>query len=1600
MDSRDLTISPATSKGCGRRTACCDPQEGITVNFPLLISTPKTSAGGPADIPTLRLGNFACSAVVVAALAACGGGNTGSNEEASVVAGVAKSREAAMEAAGTTAAAADPAASGAVGNFFIGHTSDVVEAAETPVSLAFLNDHKAGAKGQVKNVGGKLYAGADRLRIYGQVMYGGATMPTKADAIKVAQRMRKEGFNGVRIFGVDTELAKSNTWSVTHLDQGYLNDDQTLNAGAMDLFDHFVYQLQQAGIYVQMPLHSSRIYLESKDCIDACEGIDNYMPSLIQSQKNFAMMFLNHVNPYTGKAYKNDPGVLAIEINNENSMSHRWSKGTFDEYLTNPALYPKYGVVLESLWRTWVQAKYPTAAAAATAWGATLANFAALKAPLRVDQATMSAQYYRDWSQFLGETEAAYHKDMHNYLKNTVGVTSLIMSTQSHYTTMYGREGTDILAFHSYHGPKATATGEFNPGNGRPIFTVPNKSVLMFAEPKDSGLFGVHERKAIDKPNMLTEYVARYGNQYLAEAEPLVSAYAGFQDMDAIYLTNAHNMNLNTNRDFYTGWYNNSVSAVSRVSAALSFRRGDVTAGQPFVLKQTKQNYINQTGVWKNWSLINFHFGGQARAPAWMNMYQQLVATPAEEAAVKANAPTDGVYTTTTGQMVWKGQDRITVNTPMTKTAIGLFRQKSVDLGSGVQVDIGNTMDNYAVVQLSSLAKGAVIPSGKMLLSLTGHWNVPGEYKYPRAPGSGTFSWGDDFPRIEAVPSTVRITTAMNIVVSALDATGARKASVPVVRKGAVVEFVTGPLYDTGWYLIEDAASVPANVAPNTAVTAPATAVAGTAVTISATATDSDGSIAKVEFFDGATLVGTDTTAPYAASWTPATGGTHSITSRATDNSGAETTSAPVVVTVTGGAANKAPTVGLTAPASATVGTATTLSATATDTDGTVSKVEFFDGTTLIGTDTTSPYSLTWTPTTAGAHSLTARATDNAGATATTAATSVNAVAATNKAPTASLAAPATATVGTAVTLTATATDSDGTVSKVEFFDGTTLVGTDSSSPFSLSWTPTAAGTRILTARATDNGGSATTSTAVSVTVAAPANKAPVAALSAPATGTVGTVVTLSAAASDSDGTVSKVEFFDGATLIGTDTSSPYSVAWTPATTGIHNLTARATDNAGSTTTSTAVAMSISAAANQPPTASLIAPATASLGKATSLVAVANDADGRVVNVEFLDGAGIVGSSATSPYSFNWTPKKTGNRSLTVRVIDDKGSVTTSAPVVVVVSQQVNQPPTASLSAPATATVGTAVALTATATDSDGSVAKVEFFEGAALLATDTASPFSISWTPTAVGSRSITVRATDNTGATTTSQVVTVTVSASVNKAPSVSLTAPSPVPLGETITLNASASDSDGQVAKVEFFDGTTLIGTDTSSPYTLAWKPATVGTHSLTVRATDNAGAVSTSVAFNVVVDWPATGGLLANYFANVTLAGAPAITRVEPVNVTYKAPATPGAGVAADYWSASWTGSVILPAAGTYTFQVIMDDGARISINGKVVANSWVNSGNVTYTSVAITGTAGQRIPVSISHFDNTGDSTVRLRWKSTPTGNVYWYDIPAGQLSPN
>jgi hypothetical protein len=707
-------------------------------------------------------------------------------------------------------------------------------------------------------------------------------------------------------------------------------------------------------------------------------------------------------------------------------------------------------------------------------------------------------------------------------------------------------------------------------------------------------------------------------------------------------------------------------------------------------------------------------------------------------------------------------------------------------------------------------------------------------------------------------------------------------------------------------------------VAPTVSISAPAnnsSATVGTAVTLNATASAGLGTtITSVQFLaDGVSIGAADTVAPYSVSWTPAAAGTVALTARVRDSNGTIITSSAVSINVaaspgTLAAVLNAPTNG----ATIALGTTTNFTATATTAGtATVTKVDFLVGSSVVGTALGAPFSTTWTPTGAGVFSVTTRVTDSNGATAVSSIANVNVTA-----PSVALTAPAAGsgvTLGTAVPLSAVATAASGTFSKVDFFAGATLVGTVnnpvSGATSTVSWTPTATGAVSLTARVTDSNTAVITSTAVAVTVAA---SVPTIAITSHANGAsipLGTSPTLIASAVALGGaTVTRVDFLAGTTTIGTvltpTLGSSYQVSWTPTASGITALTAKVTDSNGTTVTSATINVTVTAA----PAVALTAPAAGSgvtLGTAVPLSAVATAASGTVSKVDFFAGAAFVGTftpatpAANVTATFNWTPTATGAVSLTARVTDSNTAVITSAAVAVTVATSVPTIAITSHANGASIPLGTSPTLTANAAAFGGAtVTRVDFLVGSTIVGTALAptigANYQVNWTPTASGITALTAKVTDSNGTAVTSAIVNVNVTA-----PTVTLTAPTAgtiftLPIVTPIPLTATAASFSTTVAKVDFFVGTTLVGTSTPATLTAThtgtvnWTPTTAGPFSLTARVTDGNSAVTTSAAVSVTVVTSGLSVALTTPSANSSVTGNSTVLLSATATVT--APAT--------------------------------------------------------------------------------------------------------------
>src|ERR1035437_3677486 len=272
-------------------------------------------------------------------------------------------------------------------------------------------------------------------------------------------------------------------------------------------------------------------------------------------------------------------------------------------------------------------------------------------------------------------------------------------------------------------------------------------------------------------------------------------------------------------------------------------------------------------------------------------------------------------------------------------------------------------------------------------------------------------------------------------------------------------------------------------------------------------------------------------------------------------------------------APNSPPSVTITNPVTGTVFIApanVTIQASASDTDGTVTNVQFRIGSPILTNKPSAPFFAVTNNLAAGSYTLSAIASDNLGAKTTN---SVNIIV--DAPPSVTITNPASGAVFTApanVTVQASASDSDGTVTNVQFLIGSTVLTNKVTAPFSAVTNNLPAGNYTLSAIASDNLGAKTTNS-MSIIVDAPpsitiTNPASDTVLSAPAN------VIIKASASDTDGTVTNVQFLVGSIVLTNTAAVPFSAVTNNLAAGNYTLAAIASDNNGVKSTN-AVAISV-----------------------------------------------------------------------------------------------------------------------------------------------------------------------------------------------------------------------------------------------------------------------------------------------------------------------------------------------------------------------------------------------------------------------------------------
>ncbi len=603
--------------------------------------------------------------------------------------------------------------------------------------------------------------------------------------------------------------------------------------------------------------------------------------------------------------------------------------------------------------------------------------------------------------------------------------------------------------------------------------------------------------------------------------------------------------------------------------------------------------------------------------------------------------------------------------------------------------------------------------------------------------------------------------------------------------------------------------------------TAPAT------ISCAASVTANGHTITQVQFYNGATLLGTVAAAPYSYSWNSVSAGTYSLSAKAVYDSGSTIASTSTSVTVT---SVPLPSIALTAPvngASYAAPAAIGLAATVTANGHTITLVQFYNGATLLGAVAAMPYSFSWTNVSAGGYSLTAQAVYDPGSTVTSAPANVTCVNTTSV----TTIWPATAVPGTvddgpdsAVELGVKfRSDVAGSITGIRFYKATANTGTHLGHLWS------SAGTLLASATFAGESASGWQQVNFATPVAVAANTVYVASYYATVGHYSDDVSYFSSKGADNPplhALTNGVSGGNGVYAYGASSAFP-------------NQTWQADNYWVDVVWQAQLAPSLTSIAVTPANPTILAGAT------QQFTAIGTYSDGSTQN---LTSQATWVSSSIAVATVNGTGLATavsaGTTTLSAALNGVAGS---STPTVAA------NPPTIALTTPANGASYAAPAsinLAATITANGHTITKIQFYNGATLLSTVAAVPYSFAWTNVSAGSYNLTAQAVYDSGSTVASTPANVTVTNV--PLPSIALTAPvsgASYTAPAVIGLAASVTANGHTITQVQFYNGATLLGTVAAVPYSFSWANVSAGSYSLTAQAVYDSGGTVTSAPANV-------------------------------------------------------------------------------------------------------------------------------------------------------
>lgn len=605
------------------------------------------------------------------------------------------------------------------------------------------------------------------VRLMGTNLCYTANYLEKADADRLAALFRRMGYNTVRFHHYDVDLLKGG-WNAP-ISHDFAPDQ-------LDRLDYLFAAMKNAGLYVTIDLMSSRKFPKGeipgwdRDAHWDFKALFPIVPGAFDAFEKFAAKLLNHVNPYTGLAWKDDPALVSICPLNEDSIASVWK--------TNKPVEEAY----RARFNEWIAERGRTPPAA----------------DAKLEDSPLFAE-------FLNDVKIASNRRLAAFLKD-LGVRALVTGDNWWDTMIQTQTRADfdfvdnhLYADHPYGWPESrwnqkSALREKNIAYAMPGLKMPTR------------IFG--------KPFTVSEFNWCAPNQFRAEGGAMMGAYAALQGWDALYrFAWAHDRKditaLRAMRQFDTAV--DPLSMLTEKQIMLLFGRGDVKPAKRAMVYAVTMRDAARRGLGDMWSRglfpraftqqgFNARIGSQwiddGRALA--GAFDMVVAPePLADSAALGDRPftllrdlpdpvrVDGEYVSDTEEIFFNpDRGTLRVVTPRTEALVG---PAGVDLAGKALAVSGK--DEFASVSASAMDGRALADSGRVIVF---HLvNVLGEgMEFENDEMKRVWHWGSPAFLARAATATVTLRNAdPTLRVHALDLAGERLRPVDATYRDGAYTF-------------------------------------------------------------------------------------------------------------------------------------------------------------------------------------------------------------------------------------------------------------------------------------------------------------------------------------------------------------------------------------------------------------------------------------------------------------------------------------------------------------------------------------------------------------------------------------------------------------------------------------------------------------------------------------------------------------------------------------------------------------------------------------------------------------------------------------------